>query len=288
MLYFGYGSNLCLKDLTRWCGERGLQMPFTATGRPALLPDHEPVFDIFSRSRGGGVLDVRPRRGHVVWGSLFQVDDAALAVLDKKEGAPFLYERYPARALTTDGMEHGAITYRAAPGKAKPGFVAPTGEYVDVVREGLREHGLDSVAVESAAEGGSASALSGLFVYGSLMSGLPNHALLGGRYEMFLPATAPGVLHDLGPYPGMRLAEQSGQVVFGELYSLIEPESALGPLDRLEDFRGYGQAGSLYRRAVMDVRVRGGRQVAWVYILTEKPPGRVVPDGDWRAAARGL
>ena len=97
--YFGYGSNLDREDFEAWCREkkiepRGLLKPVG----PAFLPDRELAFTIESPSRKCGVLDIRPQRGALVEGVLFELGDEGLKALDRKEGVgpdgqPGLYRR---------------------------------------------------------------------------------------------------------------------------------------------------------------------------------------------------
>jgi gamma-glutamylcyclotransferase (GGCT)/AIG2-like uncharacterized protein YtfP len=82
-----------------------------------------------------------------------------------------------------------------------------------------------------------------VFVYGSLMRGLPLHgALADGKY--LGRAELHGFcLYDLGPYPGIRRRPGEG-VVLGELY-----EVTAETLSRLDSIEGEGY---LYRRTRVD------------------------------------
>ncbi len=74
-----------------------------------------------------------------------------------------------------------------------------------------------------------------------------------------------------------------GQIVQGELYRLRDNRQAFEMLDIVEDFRGYGDARSEFRRAVMRVEAGGERLPAWVY-LYNRPTAKldVIESGDWK------
>lgn len=119
-----------------------------------------------------------------------------------------------------------------------------------------------------------------LFVYGSLLPGLPLHPLLTPAIPLG-PGSIQGRLYDLGDYPGAVEAEEGR--VHGEAYRLRDP----GLLARLDDEEGYDpadEAASLYLRRRLPVTLADGRVLpAWVYLyagpLEQAAP---VPSGDWR------
>lgn len=91
--YFAYGSNLNTDDLKRWCERRGKPFPLGRKVAVGHLPDTELVFDYRSVTRGGGALNLRPRKGQLASGVLFEVDARGWDTLDAKEGAPKYHER---------------------------------------------------------------------------------------------------------------------------------------------------------------------------------------------------
>jgi gamma-glutamylcyclotransferase (GGCT)/AIG2-like uncharacterized protein YtfP len=130
--------------------------------------------------------------------------------------------------------------------------------------------------------GGGSTPTDLLFVYGTLMRGLPLHGvLLAGGAAFLGPATVSARLFDLGPYPAA-VPDASG-IVRGELYRIGDP-SLWARLDSLE--------GSQYHRRESRVRLTGDRgAIAHVYWYVG-PLGRAVPirNGDYRthAPARSL
>lgn len=119
-----------------------------------------------------------------------------------------------------------------------------------------------------------------LFVYGSLLPGLPLHPLLASAIPLG-PGRIQGRLYDLGEYPGA-VEAQDGRV-HGEAYRLRDP----GLLALLDDEEGYdpaNEAGGLFLRRRIPVTLADGRVVmAWVYLYAG-PLERVVPipSGDYR------
>ena len=279
MLYFAYGSNLEAQDLARF----GLSLSAVAR---AYLPDRRLAFTHASTSRGGGVLDVAEARGSAVEGMLFRLDPAAARALDEKENRGHRYRRVETVALDEDGRERAAFVYEVEPAE-REAFVAPAPGYLDVVRRGYRAHGLDDAPLEAAAIGTPHfGPVRSLFVYGTLMAGeerAPHLARQG--MTAAAPAQVRGTLIDLGAYPGLVL-DGAPTPVAGELYAIADPGRLFAALDPVEDFRGFGVAGSHYRRTIVRA-ARGCASVpAWTYVYAGPHDGReVIASGSWRRRA---
>ena len=289
MLYFGYGSNLCEADLARYCRERGLPPIHLKRVGPAFLPDRSLAFRHRSSSRGGGVLDVPKAGGSAVAGIVFRVtSDRSIATLDRKEGEGHVYLRFDTVALTEDGEEQPAFAYEVADTHREP-FIAPASSYLDVVRRGYLDHGLDPSHLEAAAGGrSSAGPVSAVFVYGTLRRDEERHpALLRHGAKGGELASTNGTLLDLGPYPGLILDGPKAPVA-GELYATPHLSALFAELDAVETFRGFGVQGSLYRRAVVRVRRPGlASTLAWTYVYDgPRDRARVISSGDWRDPCR--
>ena len=133
-----------------------------------------------------------------------------------------------------------------------------------------------------------------VFVYGTLLSGEPNHDRLRGarllastrtepRYTLLSledvrPHVLPCYLHgSLGPYPA--LVEDGDTSVVGEVYDV--DDDLLRALDRFEGVP------SLYRR--VPIHLLGG-SVAEGYALAREASRskkhRLIPSGDWREYRR--
>ena len=286
-LYFAYGSNLNHADLENWCQRKHVaRTPLGRSRGTALLPDMELCFD-HSHSRQGGALDLRPRKGQLVEGWLYEVDDAGWLLLDEKEGAPSYYERVPVHVFDDSGAIVKAVTYTTVAGR-RQGFVQPTPDYVTVVREGLENRDLSTVALEAAADDEVAPvSLDGIFVYGTLMRREDNFAALAdvAELECTLLATTQGRMLDLGAFPA--IVQDGDHLVHGEFMRVRNPEQVLECLDAIESFRGY-HAGSLYHRVLTTVDAGDGRlRRAWTYVLADTGHGRpVITPGNWRQHCR--
>jgi gamma-glutamylcyclotransferase (GGCT)/AIG2-like uncharacterized protein YtfP len=286
MLYFGYGSNLCNGDLSRWSLDRGLAPVRLQRETPGFLPDRRLAFTHRSTTRGGGVLDIPDARGCAVAGVLFRaLADDATAMLDRKESEGHTYRRIETVALTEAGAEEPVFTYEVQP-SSRERFVAPAPGYLEAVRRGYDEHGLSKEPLDAAAQGAShPGPVASLFVYGTLRRGEERHPVLG-RHEASDggAATTTGALLDLGAYPGLIVEGFKGSVA-GEIYQAADVDALFAELDAIETFRGFGVPGSLYRRAIVRARrVDGSFALAWTYVYAGPcNTFNVIGSGDWRA-----
>ena len=129
MILFAYGSNLAAEEVAP--GARFLG--------PAVLRDYELALGRRSIRWGGGVVDVSAAPGEVVWGAAYDAPEAALELLDRKEGAGFAYRRR-AVTLELDGQAREAVAYEVI--DKDPDAPPATPEYAALVLRGARERGL--------------------------------------------------------------------------------------------------------------------------------------------------
>lgn len=100
-----------------------------------------------------------------------------------------------------------------------------------------------------------------VFCYGTLRPGNPEKTVI-----------IPGVMYDLGPFPGIHLSEGPGFVA-----EVVEvSDEVLARLDSYEGYYASNPEHSLYlRKRHLD---------GWIYEYNnESPNGSVVPGGDWLA-----
>lgn len=283
-LYFAYGSNLNQVDFNAWCRKKGYPKGLLQVKAQAFLPDFDLAFTHRSRSRNGGVLDLKERPGQVVPGVVFEIDDKGWAALDVKEGAPNTYQRMDVTVIDDRGNAMIATTYRVNPEKAQQ-YVPPSDEYLAIVREGLEHWDLCDDLLVAAASNRVAPCPDGFFFYGTLLRGEHRFPLVRKfGIECVLLAQTFGRLVDLGGFPGLVDVGVAESQVEGEFIRLTDPEKAISALDAIEGFRGFGQSGSLYRRTRIGVDVGEGRiRYAWTYCLDsgvdQAPP---IASGDWR------
>jgi gamma-glutamylaminecyclotransferase len=129
-----------------------------------------------------------------------------------------------------------------------------------------------------------------VFVYGSLMRGFSNHAVLTKGRAQYLgkaETRAAYSLVDLGPFPG--LVEPGGTRVRGEVYEVDPP--TLAHLDRLEGhpkFYQRRQVALARRPRPLRLTDETGRTV-WAYFLPSEEYGHrpMIMTGDWRRKEYG-
>ena len=284
VLYFAYGSNLDADNWVQWCEAEGYDPGSIEPLGRAWLPDYEPVFHYQSRLRKGGALDVRPRKGATTPGALFRVHD--WTGLDAKEGlSGAYYRRVEVTALTQDGHAHAAITYCVC-NERVGSFVPPGAEYQEIVTRGLCRFGHAPDQFLAAAGGQPSPATPrAIFAYGTLMRGEQSHDLIAPRLRgAHHPARITGAsLIRIDWYPGLVLSKDG--VVHGDLFELDDVSAALDELDPYEDFTGYGDADSLYRRSLVRAHTNGGAVLAWTYVFLGGADGfPVIESGRWSDA----
>lgn len=287
--YFAYGSNLNEEDLQKWCSRSRRPYPLGRKVVSGFLPDSRLVFDYNSGVRKGGVLSYRDGcPGQVVQGVVFEVDDDGLATLDKKEGAltnnSGPYVRKQVLVLTADGRQNEAITYQTNPAHIAA-FIRPHEDYLKVVKDGYRAHGLTDEPLVCASEDSELPFLvSRLFIYGTLMQGESRcRVLFPHKAGLARSAMAPGRLLDFGDYPGMTLVESGHPHVLGEICEPVSLPETLEELDEIEGFRGFDAEGSLFRRAIVTVTTTGGsKHPGWVYLYNGQSDAGSIACGNWR------
>jgi len=145
-LYFGYGSNLNLKDLRKYERKKfpHREKLFEETTNfwegIFFLPDYQLQFTVKSPSREAGVLDATPKLGHAVAGKLFEVENWDL--LNRKEGVSSnFYKKIPITVINENGKTFDAFTYGVS-SKNKVEYVKPNQDYVQIVSDGYKEFGI--------------------------------------------------------------------------------------------------------------------------------------------------
>ena len=127
-LYFAYGSNL------EWRRMRE-RVPSARKEAIAFLEHHRLACNKRGRD-GSAKANLVRAPGDRVWGVLYRLEKAQLAVLDRFESG---YERVEVEVRTADGEAHRATTYRSDRITSDP---TPFAWYREMILEGAREHGL--------------------------------------------------------------------------------------------------------------------------------------------------
>jgi gamma-glutamylcyclotransferase (GGCT)/AIG2-like uncharacterized protein YtfP len=132
VLYFAYGANMATSVMAGRC-------PGHRVVGAAQLRDHRRAFVRRSLIWGAAVLDIVPSPGDTVWGALYDVPEAELSALDEAEGLGFAYRRCQVEVFS-DGERLVATAYKLI--EREPHELEPSSEYLELVREGAREHGV--------------------------------------------------------------------------------------------------------------------------------------------------
>lgn len=145
-LYFAFGSNMLTARITKRC----------ASAKPAgtaLLHGHVLRFHKRSKLDGTGKANAlwTGQQLDVVRGVLFELTAAELTALDKNEGCGKGYDRLPIVVLRHDGAEVTAWIYVATP-DAIDDQLKPTADYLQLVVDGAKEHGLQAEYVRELEE----------------------------------------------------------------------------------------------------------------------------------------
>lgn len=125
MIYFAYGSNLHLEQMSRRCPDA---IPITQ----AMLHGYELVYR-------RGVATIEPSPGKKVLGALYMISDRDLEALDRYEGYPTLYYRDNIKVEARGAGEQEVMsyfmhtTYKLSP--PRPG-------YYEIIEEGYKNWGL--------------------------------------------------------------------------------------------------------------------------------------------------
>jgi gamma-glutamylcyclotransferase (GGCT)/AIG2-like uncharacterized protein YtfP len=94
----------------------------------------------------------------------------------------------------------------------------------------------------------------------------------------------PGLLYDLGEYPGAVIDAEAKQRIFGTVYQLPEDQTVLSRMDTYEDFRPAAPDESLFLRIRQQVEMDArGSVECWMYVYNQPLLGApVVTGGRWR------
>lgn len=279
-LYFAYGSNLNEADFKAWSHKNGFSADCLRRIGMAYLPDETLAFDYRSSGRNGGVLNIRPARGCVVEGYLYEVTGDGWNALDRKEGAPRFYRRKLVTVLRPDGSETKAATYRVIP-ERREDFVLPATDYLELCRSARERLELEAEPLMQAARNEPASPLPDVFVYGTLMRGESrSQAWSHDEASSVLTASAQGRLVNHDDYPGF-VIDGSGSVR-GECISFRDAGAVLDRFDRIEAFHGFGLAGNLFRRTLVLIDIGAmSPRLAWTYVTCRRDAPAIL-SGDWR------
>jgi len=263
MIYFAYGSNLSEEQMLRRC-------PNAKRKGPATLPDHALAFSGHSSNWGGATATVKRAKGESVRGLLYEVNNEDGRALDRCEGVPTAYVRSERLVVDSNGRQLLATVYVRPNNRIKPGN--PSTKYREVIRKAYQREGFDTEPLDRNYGELRKSAPHRVFVYGTLLNGMPNHGFLSGATCVENQVcTAPEFeMYDLGAFPGV-VRGRNNRIV-GEVYEV--DAITLAALDRLEGHPDF------YTR--VKIVLENGSNVE-TYLLRRRPTQdcSVVVSGSW-------
>lgn len=280
-LVVAYGSNLNGSDWTEFAKIRGHAGDCLHFEERVVLPDFKLIFDVHSKARNGGVLNIKPALGHIVFAGLFSANDTGIELLRRKEGVPFQYAEETVAAIRSDGSQLRALTY-IVPQDRSRGFVLPSDEYLKICQEGYEAHELDTSDLLAGACNHSVKPLNSIFTYGTLMRDEERFsAMQGFQLSTALMAQCFGQLLSNSAYPGLDLREDG--FAWGDYFVAEEIEGLLQLTDQVERFAGFASSENLFRRTCVQVDVGGlGQRFAWLYAYDHFDLGPSIISNDWR------
>lgn len=138
---FAYGSNMNHTDLLEWLEDHGYDSSLVIAVTPGALSGYDFVWNFYSASRGGGAVNIEPKRDSTIWGLLVEIEDPLLKAFDQREGHPSVYsrgaQRVPVRRVS-DGKTVLAWLYRAKPNRDGRRDIWPTPQYKRKIVEAAR------------------------------------------------------------------------------------------------------------------------------------------------------
>lgn len=130
-----------------------------------------------------------------------------------------------------------------------------------------------------------------LFVYGTLRQGNTNTmaAYLAAHAEFVTGGWFQGEMYLISYYPGVIASDQPDHRVFGEVYRLIDAQTALAVLDDYEECGTQHTQAAEYQRVKTRIFASDGRVLApvWIYLYQWPLAGKArIASGDFMQHAR--
>ena len=132
-LYFAYGSNINLEQMSYRC-------PTAQVVGPVTLEGYELLFR--GNARGSGVATIAPKEGHQVHGLLWKITRACETSLDFYEGYPRLYEKEPVTVRDKEGRQLTVMAYVMTDNDQWRLPAMPSEFYYQGIQDGYRQNGL--------------------------------------------------------------------------------------------------------------------------------------------------
>jgi hypothetical protein len=143
--FFAYGARMNSDTMRR-------DLPDAVAVGPARLDGYRLVFNVPSRSWGGGAANAAAATGEHLWGVLWDVGDADVKALDSFRGDDRMQRVLEVEVEGPEGSVKATTFSIDSPER----FVAPTDRYLAMLRAVAEDHGLPGEAlseIDAAASG---------------------------------------------------------------------------------------------------------------------------------------
>jgi gamma-glutamylcyclotransferase (GGCT)/AIG2-like uncharacterized protein YtfP len=113
-----------------------------------------------------------------------------------------------------------------------------------------------------------------LFIYGTLLHANNEFAIyLRKHSQPFAPGSFPGLLYDMGSYPGAVHNPSAAGKVFGNIVLLDENPEVLKVIDKYEGIGPDEPQPYLYLRELVPIQTTNEVMVCWVYLYNRPLDG---------------
>ena len=136
-LYFAYGSNINLDQMSYRCPDASVMGPVTLEGWELLF-------------RRGGFATIAPKEGEKVTGLLWSITQSCERSLDRYEGYPQFYDKRMVTVRDSEGRSLSVMAYIMDDRFREP--MLPTESYYNGILEGYQQNGLPVSALKKAWE----------------------------------------------------------------------------------------------------------------------------------------
>lgn len=265
--YFSYGSNTNVQEFRERTGH-DLPDPSVV----AMLPDRELAFTNYAKGRNGGVLDVRPKVGSVVYGAVHWIPKALESVIGGKEGSR--YVKRHGWVYTLDGRRIWVFFYEVR-AEFREDFVPPADAYLRAVEKGYKDTDLSPTPLFAAAEGQPWCSPMRLIASGPLTRGgrLFSHIDFL-RAGPSVPMEFFGESYDLHGTVMVKVRSRRRNLVAADAYHFQDTETSLARLDQLMGVQPHdSRKPGIYRTPLRAGTVERGRVYdAWCYVWWDRMP----------------
>lgn len=140
-LYFAYGSNINLDQMSHRCPDAVAVSPVTLAGYELLFRGN---------ARGNGVATIAPKEGSTVHGLLWNITPQSERSLDLYEGFPHLYGKQSVTVQDKAGHKFQVMAYIMTENSKWQQPTMPSSYYFEGIWRGFEQNGLPTESLTQA------------------------------------------------------------------------------------------------------------------------------------------